>query len=65
MATIKNLLRNICDFAVESKFRVKDKIIPLHISYLVSDSKEKGIYQIPEEDCKGFKYILTFYTDFK
>lgn len=65
MATIKDLLRNLCDFAVESKFRVKDKILPLHISYLISDTNESGIYQIPDEECEGFKYILTFYTDFK
>jgi len=65
MATIKNILRNLCDFSVESTFRVKNKQKPLRINYLVSNPSEKGIYEILEEDCSGFKYILTFYTDFK
>lgn len=62
IASIKDCLRNLCDFAVESTFKKKDKFLPLHINYLVSNASEKGIYSIPKEECQGFKYILTFYT---
>ena len=62
IASIKNRLRYLADFAVESMFSVKGKATPLHINYLVSNPSEKGMYTISEEQCRGFKYILTFYT---
>ncbi len=65
LATIKDKLKHLCDFAVESKFRVNDKPTPLHINYLVSDESQKGMYEIPEDECPGFKYILTFYSYYK
>ena len=61
IATIKERLKNLCDFAVESSFKVDGKETPLHINYLVSNDSEEGIFSIPQEDCNGFKYILTFY----
>ena len=65
LATIKDKLRHLCDFAVESKFRVNDKPTPLHINYLVSDESQKGMCEISEDECLGFKYILTFYSYYK
>ena len=62
IARIKEKLKNLCDFAVESTFKINDEIIPLHINYLVSNASEKGIYPISQEECLGFKYILIFYT---
>lgn len=63
IASIISKLHNLCDFSIESKFKVDDQIKCLHIDYLISDSpKEKAFYEIPESGCIGFKYILTFYS---
>lgn len=63
IASILSELHNLCDFSVESKFKVNDKLQCLHIDYLISDkAKEKAFYEIPESECPGFKYILTFYS---
>ena len=63
IASIKNLLRNLCDFSVVSRFKQDDEFKYLRINYLVSDSRPGyNIEVVNEYDCKGFKYILTFYT---
>ncbi len=62
IASIKEKLRFLGDFAVESRFKVKGKEFPLHINYLVSNSSEEGVYLINEEECTGFKYIFKFYS---
>lgn len=65
IASIKDRLRYLSDFAVESTFSVNGKNVPLHINYLVSNPSVKGMYEILEDECRGFKYILTFYTYFQ
>ena len=61
--TLKEKLNNLCDFSVESKFRVNNELRCFHIDYLTSDKEcHDGIYPISEKDCLGFKYILTFHT---
>jgi hypothetical protein len=61
--TLKEKLNNLCDFAVESKFRVNNELRCFHIDYLTSDKEcQNGIHPISEKDCLGFKYILTFHT---
>lgn len=61
--TIKEKLNNLCDFAVESKFRLNKEVSCFHIDYLTSDKNcQNGIRPISEKDCPGFKYILTFHT---
>ena len=63
IASIKNQLRNLCDFSVVSRFKQDDEFKYLRINYLVSDSRSgSNIEVVNEYDCKGFKYILTFYT---
>ena len=53
----------MADFAVESKFCINGINKPLRINYLTSSVNEPfGIREIVEEECKGFKYILTFYS---
>jgi len=61
--TLKEKLNNLCDFAVESKFRVNNELRCFHIDYLTSNKEcQNGIRPISEQDCLGFKYILTFHT---
>ena len=63
ISSIKNLLRNLCDFSVVSRFKQDDEFKCLRINYLVSGNNAvSGIESIHEDDCKGFKYILTFYN---
>ncbi len=63
ISTIVDLLTNLCDYSVESKFTDKDGgIKAFRIDYLVSDSSKLLYHEIPESDCKGYKTILTFYT---
>ena len=63
LATIRNQLRNLCDFSVESLFKVDGVVKPLRINYLSSsfDHYQK-IEDIDEKSCAGFKYILHFYN---
>ena len=61
--TLKEKLNNLCDFSVESKFRINNELRCFHIDYLTSDKEcQNGIRPISEQDCLGFKYILTFHT---
>ena len=63
IASIKDLLRNLCDLSVVSRFKLEDEFKCLRINYLVSGNKSvSGIEALQEEECKGFKYILTFYN---
>ncbi len=59
---IKVKLRNLCDFAVESKFRIGDDIRHCRINYLSSNEKIEDIEYLDNEGCEGFTYILTFYV---
>lgn len=63
LATIKNSLRNLCDFSVESVFKHNGKFCPLRINYLVSKKKKTPAFEdISKDSCRGFKYVLTFYN---
>ena len=59
---IKNKLKNLSDFAVESRFRVGDEIRHCRINYLSSDEMEQDVVFFENSECLGFTYILTFYT---
>ena len=62
MSDIMKTLNNLCDFSVESKFRYKDDSIKAYrINYLVSEDEKPLFQEIPEQDCRGYKSILTFY----
>lgn len=59
---IVKTLNNLCDFSVESTFRdMNDAIKPYRINYLVSEDEKPLFQEIPEQDCRGYKSILTFY----
>lgn len=61
--TIKNKLRNLCDFSIESTFYQNGELKPLRINYLASNfNNYKVIDELSEQDCRGFKYILRFYN---
>lgn len=63
LATIKNQLRNLCDFSVESLFKVNGVVKPLRINYLSSSFDHYQVIEdIDEKSCAGFKYILHFYN---
>ncbi len=63
LATIKNQLRNLCDFSIESLFKVNGVVKPLRINYLSSNFDNYQIIEdIDEKSCAGFKYILNFYN---
>ena len=59
---IKDKIRNLCDFAVESKFRIGNEIRHCRINYLSSKENTDDIDFIDDAECEGFTYILTFYT---
>lgn len=59
---IKDKIRNLCDFAVESKFRIGNEIRHCRINYLSSKENTNDIDFIDDAECEGFTYILTFYT---
>lgn len=59
---IKNKLRNLCDFSVESKFRIGNDFRHCRINYLSSKENTEDIVYLDNEECLGFTYILTFYT---
>ena len=59
---IKDKIRNLCDFAVESKFRIGNEIRHCRINYLSSKENTDDIVFIDDAECEGFTYILTFYT---
>ena len=60
MARLQSLLRNLCGFAVESSFKVNDEIKPLHINYLSTNKQSQAMFELNSNDCRGFKYIMTF-----
>lgn len=55
MSTIKDRLKNLCDWSIESEFIEG----PCRINYLVSDEDSEPYTKIKE--AQGFKYIFTFY----
>lgn len=59
---IKDKLKNLCDFSVESKFRIGNDFRHCRINYLSSDENTEDIVYLDNEECQGFTYILTFYT---
>ena len=59
---IKDKIRNLCDFAVESKFRIGNGFKHCRINYLSSIEKTEDIEFLDNIECEGFTYILTFYT---
>lgn len=59
---IKEKIRNLCDFAVESRFRTSNGFRHCRINYLSSFEKTEDIEFLDNTECKGFTYILTFYT---
>lgn len=63
LATIKTKLRNLCDFSIESQFKVSGILRPLRINYLTSNYNQyKEREEITEKECRGFKYLLHFYN---
>ena len=60
MASLQTKLRNLCSLAVESTFKVKGEIKPLHINYLTTDKNVPAMFELNSDQCRGFKYILTF-----
>ena len=60
MASLQTKLRNLCSLAVESTFKVNGEIKPLHINYLTTDKKAPAMLELGSNQCRGFKYILTF-----
>ena len=59
---IKDKIRNLCDFAVESKFRIGNEIRHCRINYLSSIDNSEDIEYLDNKECEGFTYVLTFYT---
>ena len=59
---IKDKLKNLCDFSVESKFRFGNDFRHCRINYLSSNENTEDIVFLDNEECQGFTYILTFYT---
>lgn len=63
LATIRTKLRNLCDFSIESRFKVDGVLKPLRINYLASNYNQyTEREEIAEKECKGFKYLLHFYN---
>ena len=63
LARIKTKLLNLCDFSVESRFRIKEELKFCRINYLSSiASPPSRVEEIEEQGCEGFTYILTFYS---
>lgn len=60
--TIKSILKNLCDFSVESNFSVDGVIKPLRINYLSTNYDNYLETEDLQEECKGFSYILRFYN---
>ena len=59
---IKGKLFNLCDFAVESNFKVGNDLRHCRINYLSSDNNIEDIVFIDDKECEGFTYVLTFYV---
>jgi len=53
-------LKNLCDFAVESIFRVDDQLKHCRINYLSSQKGCTRVMELPDTNCTGFTYVLTF-----
>ena len=62
MARIREKLRNLCDFSIESIFRVNEEPKNCRINYLTSKEGLQKVELISDKECLGFSYILTFYT---
>ena len=60
---IKEKLRDLCDFAVESKFRIGNDIRHCRINYLSSNDNSEDIVYLNDKECEGFTYILNFYIE--
>ena len=60
---IKEKLRNLCDFSVESKFRIGNDIRHCRINYLSSNDNTEDIMYLNDKECEGFTYILIFYIE--
>jgi len=60
---IIELLQNLCDFSVESKFVDNNNNMKgYHIDYLVSEEESPLYYEIPNDNIRGYKSILRFYS---
>lgn len=62
MARIREKLRNLCDFSVESLFRVNEELQHCRINYLSTNESQNKVDIITDEECSGFSYVLTFHT---
>ncbi len=63
LARIKTKLLNLCDFSVESRFRINEELKFCRINYLSSIDPLPGrVEEIEGHECEGFTYILTFYS---
>ena len=63
LARIKTKLSNLCDFSVESRFRINEELKHCRINYLSSvDPLPCRVEEIGGKECEGFTYILTFYS---
>lgn len=61
MGSIKSLLRSLCDFSVESRFRAHDDFLHYRIDYLyTTDADAPPCLVQLDKPTEGFKYILTF-----
>lgn len=61
MGRIIERLQNLCDFSIESKFRVDNELHSCRINYLSSVPNIKP-WEFLDNECEGFTYVLTFYT---
>ena len=60
---ITELLLNLCDFSVESRFLDNNnQLKTYHINYLVSEKDIPLYYEMPSDTCRGYKSILKFYS---
>jgi len=63
LCRIKERLLNLCDFSIESRFRINEELKHCRINYLSSSSTLlPRVEEIEAEQCPGFTYILTFYS---
>ena len=61
-ASIKENLKNLCDFYVESVFRINGEPKDCRLRYLSSNKEDKWKEELQPSSCKGFTYVLKFKT---
>ncbi len=61
-AIIKAQLRNLCDFYVESVFRINGEPKDCRLRYLSSNKEDEWMEELQPSSCKGFTYVMKFKT---